>query len=93
MSRKTEFLDLNEDLKAFHNYLQAERGMAKNTVLAYGHDLERFSGWVVDGGMNDYRQPSLGELGNYIEFLARRKTGRHRASPGISSLSKCFIAS
>ncbi len=73
MSQKTQYLDLQEDLKAFHNYLQAERGMAKNTILAYGHDLEHFSGWSADDGMDDYRKPSLGELGRYIGFLRDEK--------------------
>ena len=30
---------LADDITAFRNYLQAERGMAGNTVLAYGRDL------------------------------------------------------
>jgi integrase/recombinase XerD len=71
--RKTQFLQLNEDLIAFRNYLKAERGMAENTVISYGHDLERFSGWVADAGMSDYRAPTLGELGNYIGFLRDEK--------------------
>src|SRR4029077_5542787 len=29
--------DLVEDVNAFRNYLRAERGMADNTVIAYGH--------------------------------------------------------
>src|SRR5258708_5198429 len=73
MSRKTQFLELNEDLTAFRNYLKAERAMAENTVLAYRRDLERFSGWNVEDGMNDYRAPTLGELSHYISFLRDEK--------------------
>jgi integrase/recombinase XerD len=80
MSRKTQLLDLHEDLTAFRNYLQAERGMAENTLLAYGRDLDRFSGWAAEGGMNDYCAPTLGELGRYIEFLREEKL----ASPSIA---------
>ena len=51
MSGKTAAAsELRQDLKAFAQYLQAERGMAKNTLLAYGRDLERFALWVADGG-------------------------------------------
>ena len=35
-------LPLHEDLQAFRHYIQAERGLAANTLLAYGRDLDRF---------------------------------------------------
>ena len=60
---------LFDDIAAFHNYLQAERGMAANTVLAYGRDLERFGQWAADGGLADYLQPTLRELSQYLSFL------------------------
>lgn len=60
---------LADDLRAFRHYLQAERGLAKNTVLAYGRDLDRFAGWVLDGGLADPLQPSLRELSHYVSFL------------------------
>lgn len=71
--RKTQFLELNEDLVAFRNYMKAERGMADNTLISYGHDLERFAAWVADAGMSDYHTPTLGELGHYITFLRDEK--------------------
>jgi integrase/recombinase XerD len=66
--RAAAFADLHEDLRAFRHYLQAERGMAENTVLAYGRDLERFAGWVAVG-RTDYLAPTLRELGGYVGFL------------------------
>jgi len=60
---------LHDDLTAFRQYLQAERGMAANTVLAYGRDLERFEEWVGQGGLADHLAPSLRELGSYLGFL------------------------
>jgi integrase/recombinase XerD len=61
--------ELAEELTAFREYLRAERGMADNTVISYGHDLERFAEWVSLGRMRDFRKPTLGELGDYISFL------------------------
>ena len=42
---------LLEDIQAFRNYIQAERGLAANTLLAYTRDLDRFarSGRVDQG--------------------------------------------
>jgi integrase/recombinase XerD len=61
--------ELADDVRAFRNYLKAERGMAENTVLAYGRDLDRFTGWVAGGGMRDHLKPTLSELSRYVGFL------------------------
>ena len=34
--------ELNSDIASFRHFLQAERGLADNTVQAYGRDLTRF---------------------------------------------------
>src|SRR5207237_5575940 len=58
------------------------RGMAVNTVLAYGRDLARFSLWVADGGLADYLHPTVRKLSNYLghlheEGLAPASMARH----------------
>jgi integrase/recombinase XerD len=77
-----QFAALSDDLTAFRNYITAERGMANNTVLAYGRDLDRFAGWVAEGGLEDYLKPTLRELANYLgrlrdEQLAPPSVARH----------------
>jgi integrase/recombinase XerD len=74
--------DLLDEVTAFREYLRAERGMADNTVVAYGHDLERYAVWAADGRMRDFRSPTLGELADYIgymreEGLAPASVARH----------------
>jgi integrase/recombinase XerD len=60
---------LQADLAAYRDYLAAERGMAKNTVLAYERDLSKFRTWVAGGGLANYLNPSVRELTNYLAFL------------------------
>jgi integrase/recombinase XerD len=69
---------LADDIAAFRNYLKAERGMAANTVLAYGRDLDRFALWVGEGGLEDYLQPSVRALSQYLGHL--RENGLAPAS-------------
>jgi integrase/recombinase XerD len=74
--------ELHEDLQAFRNYLRAERGMAANTLLAYGRDLDRFAAWITEGGVDDYLSPSLPDLSRYLgrlkeEGLASPSVARH----------------
>jgi len=63
------FQALNDDIQAFRHYIQAERGLANNTHLAYTRDLDRFLHWVAGGGIANYLMPNLRELTDYIEFL------------------------
>jgi len=65
----SRFAALSDDLAAFHNYLQAERGLAANTVLAYGRDMARFSTWAAGGALKDHLSPSIRELTQYISFM------------------------
>src|ERR1700677_2547758 len=64
---------LSADLASFRNYLQAERGLAHNTVLAYGRDLEHFGLWVADGRLKDYLLPNVRELSHYLMHLREQK--------------------
>jgi integrase/recombinase XerD len=60
---------LQTDLSAFRDYLAAERGMAKNTVLAYEGDLVKYREWVAGGGLANYLTPSVRELTHYLAYL------------------------
>ena len=65
----SQFAALNADVTAFRDYITAERGMAKNTVLAYLGDLQKFREWVAGGGLPNYLAPTVRELTNYLAYL------------------------
>jgi integrase/recombinase XerD len=71
--RLNQYTALVDDIKAFCNYIHAERGLADNTLLAYGRDLNRFSQWVAGGSLPSYLNPSLRDLSYYLEFLRAEK--------------------
>jgi integrase/recombinase XerD len=60
---------LQADLTDYRGYLAAERGVAKNTVLAYERDLVKFRDWVAGGGLPNYLKPSVRELTHYLAYL------------------------
>ena len=63
------FSELYSDVASFRNYMQAERGLAENTILSYGHDLDRFAQWVALVQLPDYRKPKLKDLARYVGFM------------------------
>src|SRR2546423_14866800 len=83
--RASHYAALADDVRAFHDYLRAERGMALNTLLAYGRDLDRFAQWVAGGGLADYLKPTLRDFGHYLPYLREDKLAppsgaRHRVA-------------
>ena len=85
MSATKQLSALNDDVAAFRHYLHAERGMAANTVLAYGRDLDRFAVWVADGRhCPTTSRPTVRELSRYLVQLRARRPGarQHRPPPG-----------
>jgi integrase/recombinase XerD len=77
-----QYSALTSDITAFRHYLQGERGLAANTLLAYGRDLDRFAGWVAGGGLADYLKPNVRELTEFLahcqaEKLAPPSVARH----------------
>src|SRR5262249_26745672 len=67
--RASHYTALPDDIQAFQHFIQSERGLAANTLLAYGRDLSRFAGWVAGGGLTDYLHPSIRDLSHYLDFL------------------------
>ena len=65
--------ELQSDIGAFRHYLRSERGMADNTVQAYGRDLERFANWAALIRFTGYSKPSLKDLARYVAFLHEEK--------------------
>lgn len=65
----TAISGLHDDLNAYRHYLQSERGLAKNSLLAYGRDLNRFATFCAEGHVRDYLHVNLHELGNYLGYL------------------------
>ncbi|MEN6376131.1 MAG: site-specific tyrosine recombinase XerD [Smithella sp.] len=75
---------MQELLEKYLNYLLIERGMAENTLEAYGRDLRRFLCIVQEKGITDLRQ-ILPET--VIEYLVRIKDEGLSANSANRSLA------
>ena len=74
------FSQLRSDIVSFRHYVQAERGLAENTILAYGRDLDRYAKWVALVQLPDYTKPKLNDLARYVAFMHEEEL----AAPSIA---------
>ncbi|AWM42014.1 Tyrosine recombinase XerD [Gemmata obscuriglobus] len=74
------YSQLLADIVAFRDYIQSERGLAENTLLAYGRDLARYAHWVEQVQLPDYTHPTLKHLAAYVAFLHEEQL----AAPSIA---------
>lgn len=56
-------------LQSYAQYLQAECGLADNTVAAYSRDLTRFSEWYQEHGPATFRDLTVGLFTGYLQHL------------------------
>jgi|YNPBryunderm2012_1023409.scaffolds.fasta_scaffold21272_1 integrase/recombinase XerD len=62
-------MEFRSDILAFRHYLQSERGMAENTILAYQRDLHHYGEWLEQVALEDYLAPTLRDLSRYLQYL------------------------
>ncbi len=74
------FSELRSDIVSFRHYIQAERGLAENTLLAYGRDLDRYAKWIALVQLPDYTKPKLKDLARYVAFMHEEEL----AAPSIA---------
>jgi len=60
------FLDMNENIEEFINYLSVERGLADNTLLAYRLDLKKYSLFLSKKGVKEAKQVKRDHITDFM---------------------------
>lgn len=63
---------MNEDIAAFLQMLQGERGASAHTLAAYGHDLRQFRSFLLDEAVGGWDHVSSPVVRRYLALLGRR---------------------
>lgn len=59
-------------LKYFINHLKVERGLSQNTVLSYRNDLCQLGDFLMDNGIEEWKQASRDDLLDFLDYQRRR---------------------
>jgi integrase/recombinase XerD len=70
----------------FLNYLRAERRLAANSVEAYGRDLGRYAGFLLNRGSVGLSGVDVVNLREYLAWLARRGLAASSRARGLAAV-------
>ena len=77
-------------LTPFLHYLEAECGLAKNTLRAYESDLNQFAIWYQANGPADPNDIKLRTFTSYLEHLHGRKLAATTVSRHLVAIKMLF---
>ena len=76
---------MDELVESFINYLIAECGLSKNTVLAYSHDLRIFTAFLLSKKISDFNSVRPDTITSFI--ISEKKRGL-----SIKSITRAIVA-
>lgn len=80
----------NQFLDSFLSYLEAECGMALNTIKAYRNDVEQFISWMSDNRIGSVLDVDLGILSQFLQSLHERELKATTISRRLVALKMFF---
>ena len=81
----------DSNLRSFFDYLFIEKGLSKNTIKAYGVDLEGFINWLNNNKKIEYIKATELQINNYISFLFKSNLKRSSINRKISSIKALYL--
>mgnify|MGYP005746456511 FL=1 len=80
----------DSNLRSFLNYLLVDKGLSKNTVIAYEADISSFFRWVINKDL-EYKNLHEEHINQYISFLFQKKMKSSSVNRKISSIKSFYI--
>jgi len=84
-------ITLADEAESFLHYLAVERAASPNTVQAYEADLRKYRDFAASGGIEDYLAPTIGELTNFLDHLARRGLAPASVARNLGTIKSFYL--
>ncbi len=81
--------DIATYINLFLDYLAVERGLAKNSLASYQHDLRRFSKWLDDNGIDPAKVDRL-QIVRYFQSLRRGGISARSVARALAAIRGLF---
>ena len=83
-------LSLDSAIDLFLDHVKVERGLARNSVLAYGRDLAKFRRFAAAEGLDDAEAVEPRHLLGYLVALSRDKIAARSQARNLVALRQLF---
>ena len=83
-------LGVDAAIDLFLDHVKIERGLARNSVEAYGRDLAKFRRFCAARGLEDAAAVERRHLLSYLVELAEAKTATRSQARNLVALRQCF---
>ena len=80
---------MNADVQLYVDYLAVERGLARNSLTSYRHDLESFERWLEDH-KTPLESVDRAEIVRYFQALRRRGISARSVARALAALRGLF---
>src|SRR5215469_5852017 len=77
-------------VSAFLNYVRVEKGLAHNTVLAYGRDLRKFEAFINERPLGDLTKVTRDDLVDFLASLYRADLDSRSVARHLVTI-RCFL--
>jgi integrase/recombinase XerD len=81
---------IDSSIHVFLSYLRVEKGLAQNTILAYGRDLRRFSAFLTKRGKRDAREVNREDIVDFLSSLYQEKLDSRSVARYLVSLRSFY---
>ncbi len=83
-------LRLDQGIDLFLAYVKLERGLSRNTILAYGRDLSEFARGLEEEGVVDAAEVDPRHIAQHLLWLSRHKLAVRSQARKLVSLRRLF---
>jgi len=83
-------LTLDSAVDLFLDHVKVERGLSRNSVLAYGRDLAKFRKFADGAGLGDAGDVTPRHLRQYIETLSKARIAARSQARNLVALRQLF---
>lgn len=81
---------MDEQVQEFLIYLQVEKGLAENTLVAYKHDLQKLISYLKKEQLADFKDVDKNLLAGYFYFLRKNKEAPSSTARQLAAIRGFF---
>ena len=81
---------MQQHIKDFLHHLLVERGLAENTISAYQNDLNQFTAFLKEQGLNNWTQADQGQVSDFLQHLKAKGLSSASAARKLAAIKTFF---